>query len=604
MSPKRKEPATPSDLPPPKRTRNDVAQRKAANKNTSVTVVKSTLNAFCKELFFTDGLKDALDVILKEVNKAVLEAYVLANIHVVRLCSENKAPGPLDQSFFYGCLSAVSKGKNKKRAIKDGEFKASIELYNSWKPVGYTEPDSTYLASGCYQNASQQMETTCKNSVEMAFYRRFKRYLKARYSLDGKQAYLKLKAINSADVYDGDDEIITRYRQHLPGGLRLLDKAPHKAMPLQYMFLRYFEEAQEEALAADDLSRLKGLRRFTLIPTKQGFTCSHVKIDKNGLSGLLRRAGFPDLPPDGPVFREAALDVWHYFFDIDRFETKNRKFAEEILTDGKAVSIVMRKPKVEAAAKEFSLQDFDEIWGLDPGRRDFYTASNMNKEVQKRSTAQFYHEAKYKYSVDKIKVWQSQEPELHSELPSKKTSRLALWETYVRAVLPKLDALITFNMRRRVRDLKFRRYVMSQRKMHEICCQLTARAGRRTLIGFGDWSNIDQAGIIKKSPAGPVKRLERQLKHYATVISVDEYRTSKLHNDCHQQLEHQHSLKRCRDGETRTAKAHSALFCRNKSCHGVTVNRDVNASRNILMLLLRSLGGQPRPPEFQRGSYS
>eukprot|EP00891_Asterochloris_glomerata_P005724 jgi/Astpho2/5724/fgenesh1_pg.00080_%23_3_t len=603
MSPKRKETSAPPGQPPPKRTRNDVAQRKSDNKNTAVTVVKSTLNAFCKEFFFTDGLQDALNVVLKEVNKAVLEAYVLANVHVVRLCSENKTPGPLDQSFFYGCLSAVSRGKKKKQVIKDVEFNTSVELYNSWKPVGYAEPDSTYLASGCYQNASQQMETMCKNSVEMAFYRRFKRYLKARYHLDGKQAYLKLKAINSADVYEGTDDIIIRYQQHLPGGIAWLHKAPHKAMPLQYKFLRFFEDAQEEAIAADDMARLKSLRRFTLIPTKQGFTCSHVKIDKNGLSGLLRRAAFPDLPLDGPAFREAAVDVWHYFFDIHRFETKNRKFAGEILTDGKAVSIVMRKPKVDPAVKEICPQDFDEVWGLDPGRRDFYTASNLDNEVLKCSTAKFYHEAKYKHSVDKIRLWQSQEAELHSELPSKKTSRLAGWETYARAVLPKLDALITFNMRRRIRDLKFRRYVMSQRKMHQICCDLTAKAGRRTLIGFGDWSNIDQAGIIKKSPAGPVKRLERRLKHYATVISVDEYRTSKLHNDCHHALEHQHSLKQCRNGETRTVKVHSALFCRNKSCHGVTVNRDVNASRNILMLLLRSLRGQPRPPEFCRGPY-
>eukprot|EP00891_Asterochloris_glomerata_P005763 jgi/Astpho2/5763/fgenesh1_pg.00080_%23_27_t len=603
MSPKRQQQPD-FEEQPAKRTRDDVAQRKAVNKNTSVTVIKSTLNAFCKEFFNTDALRDALNVILKEVNKAVLEAYVLANIHVVRLCSENKAPGPLDQSFFYGCLSAVSRGKKKKQTIKDADFQASVELYNSWKPHGYVEPDSTYLASGCYQNASQQMETMCKNSVEMAFYRRFKRYLKARYNLDGREAYLKLNAINSSDAYDGDDAIIARYRQYLPRGIGLLNKAPHKAMPMQYMFLRYFEEAQQEALTADDMSRLKGLRRFTLIPTKQGFTCSHIKIDKNGLSGLLRRAGFPDLPMDGPEFREAAMDVWHYFFDIDRFETKNRKFAGEILTDGKAVSIVMRKPRMEAAAEEIRLQDFDEVWGLDPGRRDFFTASNLDREVQRCSTAKFYHDAKYKYSVEKVKVWQSQEAELHSELPPKKTAMLAGWEAYVRAVLPKLDSLITFNMRRRVRDLKFRRYIMSQRKMHEICRELTAKAGRRTLIGFGDWSNIDQAGIIKKSPAGPVKRLERRLKQYATVVSVDEYRTSKLHNDCHQLLEHQHSSRRCRDGETRTVKVHSALFCRNKSCHGVTVNRDVNASRNILMLLMTSLGGLPRPPEFSRGSYS
>ena len=64
---------------------------------------------------------------------------------------------------------------------------------------------------------------------------------------------------------------------------------------------------------------------------------------------------------------------------------------------------------------------------------------------------------------------------------------------------------------RRVRDLKFKQYALSQRKTHEISCELTARAGRRMLIGFGNRSNNDQAGIIKKSPAGPVKQLKRRV---------------------------------------------------------------------------------------------
>lgn len=51
--------------------------------------------------------------------------------------------------------------------------------------------------------------------------------------------------------------------------------------------------------------------------------------------------------------------------------------------------------------------------------------------------------------------------------------------------------------------------------------KLTAQAGRRTLVGFGDWSNQYIGGIIKKCPSGPVKPLERMHLQYYRVESFD-----------------------------------------------------------------------------------
>ena len=597
--------ALPED-PEERKCKRPVSERKERNKHLEFITVKTTLRSFCKETFYTEGLKDALETVLIDHNKVVTEAYVLANIHVVRLCSEGKPVCPLDNKFFNRCLSAVSQGVQRKQAIKELEFRTSVELYKSWRPAGYVETDSSYLPDGYFQNASTQMATNTKNSISAAFYRRFKRYLKARYGLDGKETYHKLKHIMSPTSYDVPDEIVTQYRNKIPdecsGTLSKLDKHPHLAMHFQYEFLKFFEEAQEEAIATNNLRRLRQLRTFSLLPTKQGFTCSHVKIDSNSLGGLLRRARYPLLPPSGPDFRAAAPDVWDYFFDTKRFGSRFREFHGEIETDGKAVSIRFHRDKEGIAEpRQMHVTDFDEVWGLDPGRTDFFVASSTAGEVQKYSTKQYKEEVKHKYSVDKIKVWQRHDTELHQQMPTKKTASLDKWREYVEAMLPRLDALITFNMVRRVRDLRFTRYTLAQRKLHHICKELTQRAGKRTLIGFGDWSNRDQAGIIKKSPAGPVKVLERRLRQYATVVSMDEFKTSKLHNDCHRPLEHQHSLKRCRDGVTRTVRVHSALFCRNKSCHGVTVNRDVNASRNILMLTLEVLRGQSRTLAFSRG---
>jgi hypothetical protein len=56
------------------------------------------------------------------------------------------------------------------------------------------------------------------------------------------------------------------------------------------------------------------------------------------------------------------------------------------------------------------------------------------------------------------------------------------------------------------------------------------------IVGFRDWSNRDVAGIIKKSPSGPVKEFERELAHYCTIVAIAEYRTSKVHNGCVHEL--------------------------------------------------------------------
>jgi hypothetical protein len=42
------------------------------------------------------------------------------------------------------------------------------------------------------------------------------------------------------------------------------------------------------------------------------------------------------------------------------------------------------------------------------------------------------------------------------------------------------------------------------------------------------------------------------------------------------------------------------LHCDNNGCHGMTVNRDVNTSRNILHILRATIGGGPRPEAFHR----
>ena len=62
-------------------------------------------------------------------------------------------------------------------------------------------------------------------------------------------------------------------------------------------------------------------------------------------------------------------------------------------------------------------------------------------------------------------------------MPTKKTSESAKLLAYVRFMLPRLDMLLSFHMRKGFRGLKFKRYIYAQKKLHALCKGITRRVG-------------------------------------------------------------------------------------------------------------------------------
>ena len=168
-------------------------------------------------------------------------------------------------------------------------------------------------------------------------------------------------------------------------------------------------------------------------------------------------------------------------------------------------------------------------------------------------------------------------------------------------MLPNLDLLTEFYSRRRVRALKFTRFRFCQKKLHDLCVSLTRKGGKKTVIGFGDWSNQD-GGTIRKCQSGPVERLEHELKRYCKVVSVDEFRTSKLCHCCHQELTNEKRKLIGKEFRLHTTKVHGVFHCRNSECSNMTMNRDVNASKNMRDLLIGGASGAKRAWAFSRAN--
>ena len=593
------------EIPPhEKRKRPDVAVRKACGKDRTISVVKMCLSKFSFDAGKALPIQNAVD----RINMLTREAYMLANMHVLRLLEAKLPIPPLDQSFCYRCLCSVSRSPGLEA---DEGLATTARRYRQVRSAQCELVDRSNL-NGFLQDASLSMATAVKNHVSTNLYSRLRRHLRVRLDIDGVQAYRILKEIFErsrmveAPNYRDDaaarrsffgGNFVARHFSDLmplPPTDRNMQSHPEAFMRVMFELARY----------SDAHTHLKGVRCFSLLPHTDGYTCKYVKIGNLGLRSLLS-AACVDVPPEDAWTRVAEAH-WRRLFNVGRLETENRKFAGEVLTDGKAVSVVLQRPKRADDAEPIKLrpEDFDQVWGLDPGMRDMFVATDNAGETLRCSSAEFYNDASYTASNRKQRVWRDKDPvvaAIERNMPTKKTVEVVRLEACVTYVTRHTAVMMRFYGAQRFKNLKFRRYCASKRKLHQLVAAL-ARHGKRTLVGFGNWS-IARGGVIKGCTPGPSGRLRKELQRHATVMDVDEFRTSKTCNCC-KQRSFEHMVLTTVDEETGARsrrKLHSVLHCKTSDCLSMTVNRDVNASRNILELTLAQVAGRPRPACFCRG---
>ncbi|ETP25364.1 hypothetical protein F441_01756 [Phytophthora nicotianae CJ01A1] len=257
-------------------------------------------------------------------------------------------------------------------------------LHNLWHAAGVPRASNRHIVRGWQHNAALRMKTNSENAVKLNFYRRLLKQIKRSYYIDKSEAYLMLKSILDP-VYDDDDVEVLAWSARIPRKSNgYIDDKPHLLLPLTFIFLSDIEEWNHRNR---EIWGYEDFRHFSLLPTKKGFECSHFTMCNLGLPALLKRA-------------DIAL------FKIEKFETVNRKFSGVIETDGKAVGIVMRKPKREIVETALDEKDYGVLWGLDPGRRDLFVATNQFREKIFCTTREFYEDAHYKKSNQETKVWQ------------------------------------------------------------------------------------------------------------------------------------------------------------------------------------------------------
>ena len=416
----------------------------------------------------------------------------------------------------------------------------------------------------------------------------------------------------------------------------------HMLFPLYWQIHKDFERMHSERRLAKfcgEKTQRTAARRFDLLPRKKSFAPIFIPIQSRFLLSTLLSLKNKDKgeaqPMSAGLRRVAgtmeADAIWRTWFNINSVETCTKRFGYRIVTDGVSVTVVMNKPACHLLATTDATDDRIVISGaptnrpmqfagVDPGYGDVVTVAHQTRRdvpppgksfatrTKSYSGRKYYEDAKINASRRRTDKWNEDTRHLHDLLRAERDhGDFSEYQLSMRYTLANARVLLAHRMTRGYRNMRFLRKRFKMKAVNDIC-DLIAPSDKFTVVGYGDWKGSPGSPIKRKcsGPQQAIKRelLRRQSKGRCLFAHISEFRTSILSSDTWERMTNMHakSVTRQWDGtlkeQDKPSKVHKVLHCKNSG--KTTWNRDVNAARNILMLLMRRVNGQARPQEFCR----
>jgi hypothetical protein len=402
-----------------------------------------------------------------------------------------------------------------------------------------------------------------------------------------------------------------------------------KCQPLAYLqYALYLNQKIEEFKK----------RPYQVIPQRNSLIPCHIILNTCGMVGIIgnQKEFFhhtrTELQNDSKKFGRL---VWGQVLKLEKkiFRQKNYSFYHQIQTDGISCSLLFilnkyknkkfgqkinkKKPVIDPAEEPDEFVALNRLTkeecnhylsgnyknvGNDPGKNRIlsiidqqgthfqYSSVRRRDETYTKRSRQIIEQQKYTEGIG------DKEHPLSSH--SCRTLDPDHYQDFIRAKDQVSNVVISFYEDPLFRKLSLRRYVKTHQSESLLLNEIEAKfltpseikSGKKLIIFYGDWSRSDQMRGCLPTPNLGLKRL---LATRFIILDVDEYNTSKLYNVTGELLKkvkirrghHQHEL-------------HEILTPQEEKTPRIFLNRDVNASKNMLYLGETYLECQERPENF------
>jgi len=455
-----------------------------------------------------------------------------------------------------------------------------------------------------------------------------------------KELYKEL----NADIRNLKSDIIDRqildskeeYHQWIKDNINLMlpDKftksIPYdiKANPEKYIKYSMYINNEVEKL---------GSKPYAFVPQRNNIIMKNIVLNTSGISDLIgsQLDKFFSYPKSKIILncKKYQSHIWSKILKIEKrsiFNNNEFVFYNQIITDGFncCLLFILKKYKDKKFGdripkyKENEDNEFIKLNELtkeecnkylngnykfisqDPGinsplslideENNFFQYSNCRRRVETytKRTRQIIQNEKEKNDIIKKET-----------ISSQFNSRTLKPEEYKKFIMQKTktnDEVKDFYNNILFRKLDFRRFVYTLQSEHKLLNEIEnkylskedIKNGKKLLIFYGNYSRTTQMKNKMPTPGIGMKRL---IASRFEILETDEFKTSKLYNKTFKEL----TNVKVRKG--RHAKSlHQVLTLKEETEKCIRVNRDKNASINILYLGKYFLKNQSRPIEFQR----
>jgi len=641
---------------PPDIVENNKKEEEKTNEQVYRTI-KCPLKSVLKEY---DILQPMIENCVKDINEIIILAYQFIRLYLLDKFSNNKELPTINKQFILDVIKTVSstetnKGKQKtENKIKNKESKDDLKLfYNNVfyklvnKKLSYS--NKTFIID----KMADEMLRCIETNISTYFIKHLYKYINIKFKKPKSEEIKKekdkakrkelYKELN-ADIRNLKSDIIDRqildskeeYHQWIKDNINLLlpDKftksIPYdiKANPEKYIKYSMYINNEVEKL---------GSKPYAFVPQRNNIILKNIVLNTSGIADLIgsQLDKFFSYQKSKITLncKKYQSHVWSKILKIEKrsiFDNDKFVFYNQIITDGFncCLLFILKKYKDKKFGdkipkyKENEDDEFIKLNDLtkeecdkylngnykfisnDPGvnsplslideKNYFFQYSNCRRRVETytKRTRQIIQNEKEKNNIIKKET-----------ILSQFNSRTLKPEEYKKFIVQKTktnDEVKDFYNNILFRKLDFRRFVYTLQSEHKLLNEIEnkylskedIKNGKKLLIFYGNYSRTTQMKNKMPTPGIGMKRL---IASRFEILETDEFKTSKLYNKTFKDLINV----KVRKGR-HTKSLHQVLTLKEETEKCIRVNRDKNASINILYLGKYFLQNQSRPIEFQR----
>jgi hypothetical protein len=211
----------------------------------------------------------------------------------------------------------------------------------------------------------------------------------------------------------------------------------------------------------------------------------------------------------------------------------------------------------------------------------------------KYTRAQYFYETKRFEYQKKLKNYKKDvgilDIEKHLSDMTSKTCRLIAFKDFIRDKNKANQILLDQYHKTIFRKYKWLAFINKRKAESKLVHAIKSIYGKHVVLCYGDWSKGEMP--LKTAPV-PGLRLKRMLAQYFRLYQIDEFRTSCLSHKTYE---------RCGHLSTKGREIHSVLTHTVEKKRMGCINRDENATYNMVTIVRQFLKDRSRPYWFRRG---